>query len=379
MNKDLLEPLYVPDSVLDKWQRLIDALANLMKVPAALIMKIDYPYLEALILSKNENNPIPPGYKEKIFGTYCEITIKNKEMHEVNNAFRDPIHKNKPGLEENSLISYLGFPLEWPTGEMFGTICVADQEERYFSNEERDLMKELKISVDAHLELIYKNKLLKRAHQRIREQRDNLKLLTSTVRHDIANNLTYINGFLDLKRMRNELPEDYIQKLLPYIKSSINSIENIKKLENLFTKEKRFKKVHPRTILEDLDTNLSYPIEIHGNCIVHADEFLELAFKELIRNAFKHTDTSKVDIYLSEDNDGTRIKVQDYGRGLSQDVVKSHFKNKNVQRELKGLTIIEKIMDRYGGDLLYTKNEKGSVFELVWYKSDEKFLGNNKE
>jgi K+-sensing histidine kinase KdpD len=367
MKENLVNQLTIPDSVIKKWQRLIDALAHLMEVPTALIMKNEYPYLEAFITSRTEDNPITPDYKEKIFGTYCEITIKNKEKHEVHNALKHPIHKDKPALKENGLISYLGFPLVWPTGDIFGTICVLDRKERHFSKEKKDLMKELKISVDAHLELIYKNEQLKRAQERIKEQRDNLRLLTSTVRHDIANDLTYIQTFLAVKRKKSELPKDFDEKLLPYVKSSIKSIENIKKLEQLFTEEREFEQVRPRSILEEINNRLSKMVSITGSCSVQADEFLELALKELIRNAFKHTDTPKVEITLSENANSSRIKIQDYGGGLPQNVIESHFKEKNKKRELKGLTIVQKIMNRYNGDLIYEKNAKGSLFELIWY------------
>lgn len=369
MRKNLIEELTVPETVIEKWQRLVDALAQLMEVPTALIMKNEHPYIEAFITSRTENNPIPPDYKEKIFGTYCEITINTREMHEVHNALKHPIHKNKPGLTENGLIAYLGFPLVWPTGDIFGTICVLDKKERHFSKEKKDLMKELKISVDAHLELIYKNEQLKRAQERIKDQRDNLRLLTSTVRHDIANNLTYIQSFLDVKRMKSELPKDFEEELLPYMKDSIKSIENINKLEQLFTEEREFEKIQPRDIVEEIKNNLSKNISITGSCTVPADEFLELALKELIRNAFKHTDTPKIDITLSEDENSAKIKIQDFGPGLPQYIIESHFQDTTTERELKGLTIVQKIMNRYDGDLLYEKNAKGALFELIWHKN----------
>ncbi|TFF97540.1 MAG: hypothetical protein EU541_08090 [Promethearchaeota archaeon] len=369
MNEELIKKLIVPESIMEKWQRLIDALASLMDVPTAVIMKVDLPYLEAIISSNNDDNPIPRNYKEEIFGTYCEITISSKAMHHVINAYEDPHHKDGVEAKGHGLISYLGFPLEWPTGDVFGTICVVDKKSRDYSKERKDLMREMKVSVDAHLELIYKNELLKKAQEKIKEQRNNLKLLSTTVRHDIANNLTFIKGFLDVKKISSELPEDFEKELLPYLNNSIDSIKHITKLENLITQEKQFHKIEPRKIIEEIDLNESKTINVDGTITVKADEFLTLALKELIRNAFKHTETPKVDITLINGNDSKKIMIQDYGQGLSQATINSHFQNRKKQRELKGLTIVEKIMDRYNGDFRYKKNEKGSLFELVWYKN----------
>lgn len=372
MNEELVYQLTIPKSILSKWQRLIDALAKLMDVPVALVMKYEYPYLKAFISSNTEENPIPPNYEEEIFGTYCEETIGSKEIHEVQNALKHPQYKNKPGLKENNLVSYLGFPLEWPTGEIFGTICVMDKEERQFTVDQKNLMREMKVAVDAHLELIFKNELLKNAHEKIKEQRDNLQLLTSTVRHEIANNLTYIKGFLDIKEQKSELPEDFKENLLPEVKRSLESIEHIKRLEKLFTEKKKFEEIQPREILERIKDEFSGKISIKSSCIVEADEFLDLLLNELIRNAFKHTDTPKVDIILSESDETSKIELQDYGPGLPESVVNSHFEYKTEERELRGLTIVEKIMNRYGGKINYEKNEKGSLFKLIWYKEKNK-------
>ena len=370
--EDLKKHLSVPKSIINKWQRLIDAVAKLMEVSSALIMKYEDPYLEAFITSQNEDNPINFDYREKVFGTYCEYTIEKKEMHEVINAFKDPKWKDKPGLRENKLMAYLGFPLEWPTGDVFGTICVLDKKERHFTEEQKDLLRAMKVTVDSHLELIFKNELLKSAQEKIREQRNNLMLLTSTVRHEIANNLTFIKGFLDLKKMNSELPKEFEEKLLPEVKRSLESIEHIKKLEELFTKEKAFREMNPKEILKKLKENSTEIINVKGFCTVMADEFLDLLLKELIRNAFKHTDTPKVDIILREDKTSATIKVQDYGPTLPESVIQSYFQDSKKSRELKGLTIVQKIMKRYGGEIKYEKNQKGALFKLIWPKGDQR-------
>ncbi|MBD3255565.1 MAG: hypothetical protein GF383_10760 [Candidatus Lokiarchaeota archaeon] len=369
MNEKIVEHFKVPESIIEKWQRLIDALARLLNVPTALIMKIELPYLRALISSNTKGNAIPSNYKEEIYGKYCEETIQSKKLHEVPNALKDPNYKNKPGLESNKLIFYLGFPLEWPTGDVFGTICILDKKERYLSQEQKDVMREMKVSVDAHLELIYKNELLKKAQQKIKYQRDNLRLLNSTIQHDIANNLTYIKGFLELKQSNSELPKDFSTEFLPYLQNSIESINNIKKLEDLFTKKKTLREMQPKKVIQKIKNKYSKNLKVKGSCTVKADEFLNLLLKELIRNAFKHTNTPKVELLLSENETQSIIEIQDFGPGLPDEIVISYFKDNNSQRELKGLTLVQKIMKRYDGIITYERNSKGALFKLIWPKT----------
>ncbi|MBD3196490.1 MAG: hypothetical protein GF317_15630 [Candidatus Lokiarchaeota archaeon] len=363
--------LIVSDSILNKWQRLIDALANLMEVPSAFVMKHEYPYLKAVVSSKSPNNPIPLNYEEEIFGKYCEETINGKKMHVVPNALKDKRYRNKPGLEENKLITYLGFPLEWPTGDVFGTICVADFEERHFTKDQKALMREMKLAVDAHLELIFKNEKLRKAQQKIKDQRDNLKLLTTTVRHEIANNLSFIYGFLQVKQKKAEISDKICNKLMPHVTSIIESIDHIEKLEEIFTKEKQFEKIDPNPILVKIKKEYPNKITIRGSCTVLADDYINFVLKELIRNAFKHSDTEKIEVSLEETEEKSIIAVQDYGKGLPPDTVRSHFQNRKNQRKLKGLTIIEKIMDRYGGSIKYEKNDKGALISLIWNKKQK--------
>jgi sensor histidine kinase regulating citrate/malate metabolism len=64
------------------------------------------------------------------------------------------------------------------------------------------------------------------------------------------------------------------------------------------------------------------------------------------------------------------IEVQDYGQGLPESVAKSYFQDPKKLRELKGLTIVQKIMKRYEGELRYEKNQKGALFKLIWPKND---------
>lgn len=76
---------------------------------------------------------------------------------------------------------------------------------------------------------------------------------------------------------------------------------------------------------------------------MQADESLELLLHELLGNAFKHTNTPKVDISLSEDEDSVFIELQDYSPGLPKPVIESHSENKSQQSQIKGLTLFENI------------------------------------
>lgn len=76
----------IPDGFLNKWQEVADLLANIINVPAALLMKTEDEFMEVFTSSKTNNNPYNAGDKEHWSGLYCETVIKTQK----NSAF--PMH-----------------------------------------------------------------------------------------------------------------------------------------------------------------------------------------------------------------------------------------------------------------------------------------------
>jgi nitrogen-specific signal transduction histidine kinase/GAF domain-containing protein len=146
---------FIPNKILDKWQQMVDSLAEIMDVPTAMITKFEPPYVEAVRV----NRPNPQGIKAKfrtpIADLYCE-KIYNKEKNRllVTNALNDEIWNRNPELEFG-YISYLGFPIFLPNGDIFGTICVFDTKENTYSDRFETLILLFKDQIEIQLALLY--------------------------------------------------------------------------------------------------------------------------------------------------------------------------------------------------------------------------------
>jgi len=151
----------VPQSVLENWQGIVDLMAEILYVPAALIMRFNDPEIEVFVSSKSQGNPYHAGKKEHLWGSglYCEEVIKKKRKLLVPNALADANWKDNPDVKLN-LISYLGFPILLPDGNPFGTICVLDKKDNPYSEKFEKLMLKFRDIVQADLELIYMNQML---------------------------------------------------------------------------------------------------------------------------------------------------------------------------------------------------------------------------
>ena len=139
------------------WQDIIDLMAQIIHVPAGLIMRLTEGELEVFVSSKTEGNPYIVGEKEimKDSGLYCETVISTNKMLKVPNALTDDDWKNNPDVKLN-MISYLGFPILWPDGKPFGTICVLDEKENHYNSQYISLIQKFKRFIETQLELIDK-------------------------------------------------------------------------------------------------------------------------------------------------------------------------------------------------------------------------------
>ena len=143
----------IPQSFINKWQNIVDLLAKIIGIPAALIMKVENDYMEVFISSKSENNPYHIGCREHWNGLYCETVIKSQNKLKVANALKDEKWDKNPDIKLG-MISYFGFPLNFPNGEPFGTICVLDRNENSYSEEYEQLLMQFKSVVELDLAMI---------------------------------------------------------------------------------------------------------------------------------------------------------------------------------------------------------------------------------
>ncbi len=149
-----------PDELEQKWQEIVDLLANILKVSASVITRVKPPYLEVFKTSATPGNPFKAGDKEKMYRLYCEAVLKSQQELLVPNALKDEYWKANPDIELG-LISYLGYPLNFPDQTPFGTICLLDNKENYYDENHKKLLLQFKNTIELDLKIyidLYKRK-----------------------------------------------------------------------------------------------------------------------------------------------------------------------------------------------------------------------------
>lgn len=160
----------VPESMLERWQKIVDLLAGLAKVPAALIMRVRKDFIEVFRTSKTEGNPYTLGASEHFFhkcGLYCEHVIRTNEKLLVPDALQDADWKDNPDVALD-MISYLGFPLLFPDSTPFGTICILDSKLNRYNAKIEGIMTQFRDVLEFQLAQLCQYEELKKALESFR-------------------------------------------------------------------------------------------------------------------------------------------------------------------------------------------------------------------
>jgi PAS domain S-box-containing protein len=158
----------VPSEIIRKWQEIVNLLAEIMHVPSASIMRVDPPHIKVFVSSTSKGNPCEPGALDT--GPYCETVMKTGQPLLVPDALENEAWKANPHVKLG-MISYLGVPIGWPDGRIFGTICVRDNKRNEYSEAYLKLLLHFRDMLQAEL------KSLARLHGEIEERETKIRRL----------------------------------------------------------------------------------------------------------------------------------------------------------------------------------------------------------
>jgi len=145
------EVIQVPSEIVEKWQEIVNIIAEIVHVPSALVMKVEPPNIKVFVSSESNGTPYERDELAPLnTGLYCETVMKTRQSLLVPDALRDEEWKTNPDIKLG-MISYLGFPVTWPDGQLFGTICVLDKKENSYSELYRKFILQCRDVLEADL------------------------------------------------------------------------------------------------------------------------------------------------------------------------------------------------------------------------------------
>ena len=152
----------IPENLVERWQTIISLVAEILDVPAGLIMKTTKTHMEVFLKSQNEESPYPEDGKDTLgHGLYCETVIGKDDALHIDNSLNHEAWKDNPDVALN-MISYYGLPIKWGDGVFFGTICALDSKTNEFDEKYRTLLLYFKDMIELDLILLEQNMQLEK-------------------------------------------------------------------------------------------------------------------------------------------------------------------------------------------------------------------------
>lgn len=381
--------------IVEKWQSLLDVISEIIGVPAGLIMQLHEDYIKVFLKSNTDGNPYHKDEKANlVYGLYCETVIGTQKELIVPNALKDRVwSQNNPDVDIN-MISYMGVPLNWPDGDVFGTLCVLDNKENSYCRLYKDLLYHMKDNLEKDLEIILNELNIREQNEELIRSNQLKTRFLSLISHDIRGALGSINELLDFVIMEyeKEMPERLTHSL-NIIKSDSNSIyialESILQWskEELFTMTAKLKKTDIAELIEvalrfleasysikNININKDYQTR---DLNVRVDpQMFESVIRNLLSNAIKVTPKDReIWIRLYRKKGLFYMEIEDSGIGIPKDTLNRLFYVENeyiikskpkTKEQGLGLTIVKDFVDKHGGKIKVSRKEgHGTYFTVV--------------
>ncbi|MFH0226625.1 EAL domain-containing protein [Vibrio furnissii] len=198
MSKINTQSLTVPQEMLSGWQTIVNLLADILQVPAALIMRLHDEEIEVFCANTNVKQPYRSGDTEALGqGLYCETVAKTRQELLIPNALTDMKWRHNPDIS-HGMVAYCGIPVCWPNGDLFGTICVLDNKANVFTPTYRKLLQSFRVSLESQLTVIYQ-------HQKLKLLNDDLQARIQIRTQDLADLNYSLNQEIDKRKAAEQL------------------------------------------------------------------------------------------------------------------------------------------------------------------------------
>jgi hypothetical protein len=100
--------IQVPFELVQKWQEIVNIIAEIIHVPSALVMKVEPPNIKVFVSSESNGNPYERDELAPLnTGLYCETVMKTRQSLLVPDALRDEEWKSNRYEIGDGLVSGL--------------------------------------------------------------------------------------------------------------------------------------------------------------------------------------------------------------------------------------------------------------------------------
>jgi signal transduction histidine kinase len=272
------------------------------------------------------------------------------------------------GSTAPAIASLLG-TAETDTGRQY-EFSVGDQPEKRWFGARISELRDYSSQPYGKLVIFHDISTCRKAQEELQEAHTKLSILSTVTRHDILNNLTAMDMYLELCRQRVTDPSalGYIGRLQETSSTIRNHIEFMRYYEEIGGKEPAWYDLRT-TVLESAATHSfrDVLVELDGLEVeLYTDPLIGKVFYNLIDNAVTHGDhVTRCTVTASVGGEDLVILFDDDGRGIPAGNKESIFMQGVGSQTGLGLFLIRRILAITGITISETGTEgKGARFEI---------------
>ncbi len=292
----------------------------------------------------------------------------------VQDSRTDERFMGNPLLEDPGVIFYAGVPLKTKNGYALGTLCVIDNKPKLLSKSQIKSLRALSNQVMNLLELRKSEIMLKASLAEIEEKNAELEQFAYIAAHDLKSPLINISSLLKLFCEKYENKVD--KQGLEILRHAVNSSEQLQKLiEGLLeysNSSKILKEQKTQIAIKKLQEEIRTLFTFDNDILITMNsdmEYLDInsaAINQILINAISNSikyndkETTRVDIYIKEDQSHYHFEIQDNGPGIKEANLEKIFNIFTIINEHDrfgekgngiGLATIKKIVTQLGGSI----------------------------
>jgi diguanylate cyclase (GGDEF)-like protein len=156
----LLETDDLPIS-LEKWQQNVNLLAKLFYAPCVLVVQTNRQGSQVTASSDLNDSPYPAGcFIPREAEMLCHLVSEQKQQLYVADAHSDSHWQKQQEISLAGFQSFLGLPLFWPNGRLFGSLCVLDHAPTNYRDRYFELLKTFRALIESDLNLLLQDRAL---------------------------------------------------------------------------------------------------------------------------------------------------------------------------------------------------------------------------
>ncbi|MDD1743482.1 MAG: PAS domain S-box protein [Methanomassiliicoccales archaeon] len=193
----------------------------------------------------------------------------------------------------------------------------------------------------------------KHMEERLIQLNEVLRLINGILRHDTLNELTVLNGSLEMyKRTQSE---KFLIGATRAVNRSMEMIKRMKELEKIALSGGPLKTIDLAKVAEGVCKGYMIDFKVEGSCDVLADDAIGSAIDNIVRNATIHGKADRIDIQIERQEGKCFMRIADNGIGIPDDLKEKVFQEGfshgvNGGTGL-GLYLVSKAVERYGGEV----------------------------